>query len=94
VKLARRAGNLGALPHARIEGLDRYFGMFARLNRPIHFDSVDPKPVDLVFLLLTPAGENDESNALTQSRQMPGHFRVARRVRRLMTCAGRLARPM
>jgi nitrogen PTS system EIIA component len=22
-----------ALPHARIEGLDRYFGMFARLNR-------------------------------------------------------------
>ena len=44
-----------ALPHARIEGLDRFFGMFARLNRPIHFDSVDAKPVDLVFLLLIPA---------------------------------------
>jgi nitrogen PTS system EIIA component len=43
------------LPHARIEGLDRFFGMFARLNRPIHFDSVDAKPVDLVFLLLIPA---------------------------------------
>ena len=44
-----------ALPHARIEGLDRFFGMFARLNRPIPFDSVDAKPVDLVFLLLIPA---------------------------------------
>jgi nitrogen PTS system EIIA component len=41
-----------ALPHARIEGLDRFFG---RLNQPIHFDSVDAKPVDLVFLLLIPA---------------------------------------
>jgi PTS system nitrogen regulatory IIA component len=49
-----------ALPHARIEGLDRYFGMFARLNRPIHFDSVDAKPVDLVFLLLTPATAQGE----------------------------------
>jgi site-specific DNA recombinase len=39
-------------------------------------------------------GENYESNALTQSRQMPGHSRVARRVRRLMKRAGRLARQM
>ena len=31
-------GNGFALPHARIEGLDRLFGMFARLNRPVHFD--------------------------------------------------------
>ena len=43
-----------ALPHARMERLDRFFGMFARLKRPVHFDSVDAKPVDLVFLLLTP----------------------------------------
>ena len=43
-----------ALPHARVEGLDRLFGMFTRLNRPIHFDSIDGKPVDLAFLLLIP----------------------------------------
>ena len=42
-----------ALPHARIEGLDHFFGMFARLKRPVHFDLVDAKPVDLVFLLLS-----------------------------------------
>jgi hypothetical protein len=29
-------------------------GMFTRLNRPIHFDSVDGNPVDFVFLLLIP----------------------------------------
>jgi nitrogen PTS system EIIA component len=48
-------GNGFALPHARIDGLNRLFGMFTRLNRPIHFDSIDGKPVDLVFLLLIPA---------------------------------------
>jgi nitrogen PTS system EIIA component len=49
-----------ALPHARVEGLDRLFGMFTRLNRPIHFDSIDGKPVDLVFLLLIPPSAGSE----------------------------------
>lgn len=49
-----------ALPHARIEGLDHFFGMFARLKRPVHFDSIDAKPVDLVFLLLIPATAQGE----------------------------------
>ena len=53
-------GNGFALPHARIEGLGRLFGMFARLNRPVHFDSIDGKPVDLVFLLLIPATAGSE----------------------------------
>lgn len=47
-----------ALPHARLEGLERPFGMFVSLHRPVPFDSIDQKPVDLVFLLLTPRGEN------------------------------------
>ncbi|MGB6324305.1 MAG: PTS sugar transporter subunit IIA [Methylocella sp.] len=49
-----------ALPHARIEGLDHFFGMFARLKQPVHFDSIDAKPVDLVFLLLIPATAQGE----------------------------------
>ncbi len=53
-------GNGIALPHARIEGLDRLFGMFMRLNRPIHFDSIDDNPVDLVFLLLIPPAAGSE----------------------------------
>ncbi len=44
-----------ALPHARIEGLKRFVGLFARLARPIDYDAIDGAPVDLVFLLLMPA---------------------------------------
>jgi PTS system nitrogen regulatory IIA component len=56
-----------ALPHARIEGLDRLFGMFTRLNRPVHFDSIDSKPVDLVFLLLIPLAAGSEHLAALAS---------------------------
>jgi PTS system nitrogen regulatory IIA component len=53
-----------ALPHASIEALDRFFGMFVRLKRPIDFDAIDSLPVDLVFLLLSPAGAGDDRLAL------------------------------
>jgi PTS system nitrogen regulatory IIA component len=43
-----------ALPHARVEGLSAFIGLFARLARPIDFDAIDSAPVDLVFLLLMP----------------------------------------
>lgn len=43
-----------ALPHARLEGLDRIAGLFVRLERPMDFDSVDRQPVDLIFGLLAP----------------------------------------
>ncbi|WP_417262373.1 PTS sugar transporter subunit IIA [Celeribacter sp.] len=44
-----------ALPHARIEGLDRVVGTFLRLESPMDFDAVDRQPVDLVFALFAPA---------------------------------------
>jgi PTS system nitrogen regulatory IIA component len=49
-----------ALPHARIDGLENMFGLFARLDAPIDFQAVDEKPVDLVFLLLIPAAAGNE----------------------------------
>jgi PTS system nitrogen regulatory IIA component len=52
-----------ALPHARIEGLTRFVGLFARLARPIDYDAIDGAPVDLVFLLLMPAGVDNNSVA-------------------------------
>lgn len=48
-------GNGVALPHARIEGIDRVMAGFARLTQPMDFDSVDGRPVDLVAFLLAPA---------------------------------------
>jgi nitrogen PTS system EIIA component len=43
-----------ALPHARIEGLDAYLGLFVRLAKPLDFDAIDGMPVRLVFVLLIP----------------------------------------
>jgi len=43
-----------AIPHGKLDGLDRVYALFARLERPVAFDSIDERPVDLVFLLLTP----------------------------------------
>jgi len=52
-----------AFPHARIEGLDKVCGMFARLDEPVDFDALDGKPVDLVFMLVSP--ENSGADHLT-----------------------------
>ena len=43
-----------ALPHARIDGIDRVAGLFFRLEKPLDFGSVDRQPVDLVFALFAP----------------------------------------
>jgi PTS system nitrogen regulatory IIA component len=43
-----------AIPHARIDTIDRIYGVFLRLARPIDFDAVDDLPVDLVFALFSP----------------------------------------
>ena len=47
-------GNGVAIPHGRIAGLSVAVGAFVRLSEPLAFDSVDGKPVDLVFALAVP----------------------------------------
>jgi len=47
-------GNGIAIPHGKLPTLDRLYGVFARLEHPIDFDSIDDRPVDLIFLLLAP----------------------------------------
>jgi len=43
-----------AIPHGKLPGLKHLYGVFARLETPIDFESVDEQPVDLIFLLLAP----------------------------------------
>ena len=43
-----------AIPHGKLPNLDRLYGLFARLEQPIDFNSIDEHPVDLIFLLLAP----------------------------------------
>jgi PTS system nitrogen regulatory IIA component len=42
------------VPHGKLPGLTKLYGIFARLERPIPFEAIDDQPVDLIFLLLAP----------------------------------------
>ena len=56
-----------AIPHGKMPKLERLFGLFARLDRPIDFESLDGQPVDLIFLLLAPeAAGADHLKALAR----------------------------
>ena len=57
-------GNGIAIPHARLAGLKRPYGLLAKLKQGIEFDAIDGRPVDVVFVLLLPAVENDALAAL------------------------------
>jgi PTS system nitrogen regulatory IIA component len=43
-----------AIPHVKFRALKSIVCLFARLEEPIEFDSLDGEPVDLIFLLLAP----------------------------------------
>ncbi len=43
-----------ALPHARLDGLDRVVGALIMLEKPIDFGAVDRQPVDIAFALFAP----------------------------------------
>ncbi|BAU47200.1 PTS fructose transporter subunit IIA [Sulfurifustis variabilis] len=49
-----------ALPHGRVKGLARPVGAFCTLERAMDFDSIDHKPVTMVFALLVPERANEE----------------------------------
>jgi PTS system nitrogen regulatory IIA component len=62
-----------AVPHARIIGLSRLYGLIARLERAIDFAAIDDQPVDLTCLLLTPGAAAAE--------HLPALASVSRRLR-------------
>lgn len=60
-----------ALPHGRFAELDKVYGFFAKLNSPVDFEAIDGKPVDLVFMLLSPEGNGaDHLTALAQASRI------------------------
>lgn len=71
-----------AIPHGKLPKLGRLFGMFARLDRPIDFESLDGEPVDLIFLLLAPEGAGaDHLKALAQIARLLRDPEVAHKLR-------------
>ncbi len=61
-----------AIPHGKIADLDGLCGLFVRLDQAVDFDSIDERPVDLVFLLLAQEGASAD------------HLKALARVSRLM----------
>jgi PTS system nitrogen regulatory IIA component len=49
-----------AIPHAKIDGLPHIYGLFARLGESVDYKAIDGRPVDLVFLLLSPPNAGAE----------------------------------
>jgi nitrogen PTS system EIIA component len=49
-----------AIPHAKVDGLAQIYALFARLGEPVDYKAIDGRPVDLVFLLLSPPGAGAE----------------------------------
>lgn len=43
-----------AIPHGKIDGLNRIYSLFAKLSDSVDYKAIDGRPVDLVFLLLSP----------------------------------------
>jgi PTS system nitrogen regulatory IIA component len=43
-----------AIPHGKVAGLRRIYGLVVHLAEPIDYKAIDNTPVDLAFLLLSP----------------------------------------
>jgi PTS system nitrogen regulatory IIA component len=71
-----------AIPHGKLAKLEKLFGMFARLDRPVDFDALDGQPVDLIFLLLAPeAAGADHLKALARVARLLRDGETVRKLR-------------
>ncbi len=60
-----------AIPHGKIAKVERISGVFARLDKPIDFESLDGEPVDLVLLLIAPESAGaDHLKALARAARL------------------------
>jgi nitrogen PTS system EIIA component len=62
-----------AIPHGRLPSINRVYGVFARLQTPIAFESVDGEPIDLAFALISP--EHAGADHLTALARISRLFR-------------------
>ena len=75
-------GNGVAIPHGKLPKLNKLFGLFARLERPVDFESLDGQPVSLIFLLLAPEGAGaDHLKALARVARVLRDPDTARKLR-------------
>lgn len=64
-----------AIPHGKAKGLNENYAAFAILSQPVAYDSIDDKPVKMIFLLVGPESNNSS------------HIKMLSRISRLMNNA-------
>ncbi|ARQ02443.1 PTS sugar transporter subunit IIA [Pseudorhodoplanes sinuspersici] len=75
-----------AIPHARVDFVQKPYGVLMKLNRSIDFDSMDGKPVDIVFMLLLPkTPEGDQLGVLAAVSRTLRSAPVVRKMREATT---------
>jgi PTS system nitrogen regulatory IIA component len=75
-------GNGVAIPHGKLPKLGKLFGLFARLERPVDFEALDSRAIDLVFLLLAPeAAGADHLKALARVARLLRDPDIAQKLR-------------
>lgn len=78
-----------AIPHGKLPDFKRLYGVFARLERPVEFDSIDEQPVDLIFLLLAPEGAGaDHLKALARVSRLLRDSSMCEKLRGAETADG------
>lgn len=71
-----------AIPHGKLEGLDRVYGLVARLDQPLDYDAIDKMPVDIVFLILSPPDAGaDHLRALAAVSRVARHGTAIEKMR-------------
>lgn len=74
-----------AVPHARLEGVDRVTAVFVRLETPVAYGAVDDRPVDLLFALFAPPRDGADHlralAAVSRALRSPGMREQLRQAR-------------
>ena len=71
-----------AIPHGKLDALDKVYAIVARLAAPIDYKAIDGAPVDLVFLLLSPPDAGAEHlKALAAVSRMVRHGGTVEKLR-------------
>ena len=81
-----------AIPHARIDRLQRPVGGFARLLEPADFEAIDERKADLVFMLLAPTDAGaDHLRALARAARVFRQEQIRAALRKAQTAEAMLA---
>lgn len=104
--LAReRIGSTGigegvAIPHLKVDNLQKTFGVLVHLDSPVDYESEDGQPVDIIFLLLVPAGSRTTEHLKTlahvarflKDKQVCAELRTAKDQNRIAEIVGTWAK--